>query len=191
MNQIELKNLKKLSVEARMDILDMVYSAQSGHPGGSLSATEILVYLYFKQMNINPSNPKWEKRDRLVLSKGHVTPILYSCLARKGFFPKEELLNFRKYGSILQGHPDMKNIPGVDMSTGSLGQGLSCAVGMAYAGKKEENKFDVYAIVGDGETQEGQIWEALMFAGNHKLNNLCVIIDYNHIQISCNHFFYS
>ena len=183
MNQIELKNLKKLSVEARMDILDMVYSAQSGHPGGSLSATEILVYLYFKQMNINPSNPKWEKRDRLVLSKGHVTPILYSCLARKGFFPKEELLNFRKYGSILQGHPDMKNIPGVDMSTGSLGQGLSCAVGMAYAGKKEENKFDVYAIVGDGETQEGQIWEALMFAGNHKLNNLCVIIDYNHIQI--------
>ena len=183
MTQTELKNLKKLSVVARMDILDMVYSAQSGHPGGSLSATEILVYLYFKQMNIDPNNPKWEKRDRLVLSKGHVTPILYSCLARKGYFPKEELLNFRKYGSILQGHPDMKNIPGVDMSTGSLGQGLSCAVGMAYAGKKEKNQFNVYAIVGDGETQEGQIWEALMFAGNHKLNNLCVIIDYNHIQI--------
>lgn len=183
MNLTEKKRLQKLAVEARMDILEMVYAAQSGHPGGSLSATELLVYLYFKQMSIDPKNPKWEQRDRLVLSKGHVTPILYSCLAMKGYFPKSELKNFRKYGSILQGHPDMKNTPGVDMSTGSLGQGLSCAVGMAYIGQKEETKFNVYAVVGDGEVQEGQIWEALMFAGNHKLNNLCVVIDYNHIQI--------
>ena len=171
MNLTEKKRLQKLAVEARMDILEMVYAAQSGHPGGSLSATELLVYLYFKQMSIDPKNPKWEQRDRLVLSKGHVTPILYSCLAMKGYFPKSELKNFRKYGSILQGHPDMKNTPGVDMSTGSLGQGLSCAVGMAYIGQKEETKFNVYAVVGDGEVQEGQIWEALMFAGNHKLNN--------------------
>lgn len=183
MNKAEELKLQKIALDARKNILDMVYNAQSGHPGGSLSATEILIYLYFKQMNIDPRNPKWEERDRFVLSKGHVTPILYYCLAEKGYFPKEELINFRKYGSMLQGHPDMKKTPGVDMSTGSLGQGLSCAVGMAYVGKKGSKEFDVYAVVGDGEIQEGQIWEAAMFAGNHKLNNLCVIVDYNHIQI--------
>lgn len=186
MNRDEELKLKKIALDARKNILEMVYNAQSGHPGGSLSATEILIYLYFKQMNIDPKNPKWEERDRFVLSKGHVTPILYYCLAERGFFPKAELANFRKYGSILQGHPDMKKTPGVDMSTGSLGQGLSCAVGMAYAAKRTPKEFNVYAVVGDGEIQEGQIWEAAMFAGNHKLDNLCVIVDYNHIQI-CGH----
>lgn len=175
--------LKLIANEARGLILDMVYKAKSGHPGGSLSACDYMTYLYFNQMRIDPKNPKWENRDRLVLSKGHVTPILYSCLALRGYFDKSLLAGFRQLGSILQGHPDMKNTPGVDMSTGSLGQGLSCACGMAFEGKNGEHKFNVYAIVGDGELQEGQIWEACMFAGNKHLNNLCVVVDYNHIQI--------
>lgn len=167
----------------RKGIVTATYNAQSGHPGGSLSATDILTYLYFKEMNIDPENPKDENRDRLVLSKGHVAPALYSTLAHRGYFPVEDLKTLRKVGSYLQGHPDMKGTPGVDISTGSLGQGLSAAVGMALAGKLDNKDYRVYAICGDGEIQEGQIWEAAMFAGANNLDNLCIIVDNNNLQI--------
>lgn len=160
-----------------------VHAAKSGHPGGSLSAADIFTYLYFEEMNINPQNPKMENRDRFVLSKEHVAPGLYSALAHRGFFPVEDLKTLRHTGSYLQGHPDMKHIPGVDMSSGSLGQGLSAAVGMALAGKMKKDSYRVYALLGDGEIEEGQIWEAAMFAGHRKLDNLAVVVDNNNLQI--------
>ena len=160
-----------------------VHSAKSGHPGGSLSSADIFTYLYFEEMNVDPANPKWEDRDRFVLSKGHVAPGLYSTLAEKGYFPKEDLKTLRHTGSYLQGHPDMKHIPGVDMSSGSLGQGVSVAVGMAAAGKYDKKDYRVYTLTGDGEIQEGQIWEAAMWAGHRKLDNLVVIVDNNNLQI--------
>ena len=160
----------------------MVYHAGSGHLGGSFSAVEILTDLYFSQMNIDPQRPDWELRDRFVLSKGHATPVYYAILAERGYFPKADLAGFRQIDSYLQGHPDKKHTPGVDMSTGSLGQGLSVAVGMALAGKMRRQDYRVYALLGDGEIQEGQIWEALQFAGNQQLDNLVVILDNNHIQ---------
>ena len=175
--------LKKTANEIRKGIVTAVHSAKSGHPGGSLSAADIFTYLYFEEMNIDPKNPKWEDRDRFVLSKGHVAPGLYSTLAERGFFPKEDLTTLRHTGSYLQGHPDMKHIPGVDMSSGSLGQGLSVAVGMAAAGKFDKKDYRVYSLTGDGEIQEGQIWEAAMWAGFKKLDNLCVIVDNNNLQI--------
>lgn len=180
MNNLELQ---KTANEIRKSIVTAVHSAKSGHPGGSLSAADIFTYLYFEEMNIDPKNPKWEERDRFVLSKGHVAPGLYSALAERGFFPKEDLTTLRHTGSYLQGHPDMKHIPGVDMSSGSLGQGLSVAVGMAAAGKMDGKDYRVYALTGDGEIQEGQIWEAAMWAGFKKLDNLCVIVDNNNLQI--------
>ena len=169
--------------EIRKGIVTAVHSAKSGHPGGSLSAADIFTYLYFEEMNIDPKNPKMEDRDRFVLSKGHVAPGLYATLAQRGFFPKEDLTTLRHTGSYLQGHPDMKHIPGVDMSSGSLGQGLSVAVGMAAAGKFDQKDYRVYALCGDGEIEEGQIWEAAMWAGFRKLDNLCVIVDNNNLQI--------
>ena len=169
--------------EIRKGIVSSVHSAKAGHPGGSLSAADIFTYLYFEEMNVDPKNPKMADRDRFVLSKGHVAPGLYATLAEKGFFPKEDLLTLRNTGSYLQGHPDMKQIPGVDMSSGSLGQGLSAAVGMAAAGKFDKKDYRVYALCGDGEIQEGQIWEAAMWAGFKKLDNLCVIVDNNNLQI--------
>ena len=169
--------------EIRKGIISSVHSAKAGHPGGSLSAADIFTYLYFEEMNVDPKNPKMADRDRFVLSKGHVAPGLYATLAEKGFFPKEDLLTLRHTGSYLQGHPDMKHIPGVDMSSGSLGQGLSAAVGMAAAGKFDKKDYRVYALCGDGEIQEGQIWEAAMWAGFKKLDNLCVIVDNNNLQI--------
>lgn len=175
--------LQKAALEVRKGIINAVHSAKAGHPGGSLSAAEIFTYLYFEEMNINPDNPKDPDRDRFVLSKGHTAPGLYATLANRGYFPVEGLLTLRKMGSYLQGHPDMKQIPGVDMSSGSLGQGLSCAVGMALAGKLKKKDYRVYALCGDGEIQEGQIWEAAMFAGHRKLDNLVVIIDNNNLQI--------
>lgn len=175
--------LQKAALEVRKGIINAVHSAKAGHPGGSLSAAEIFTYLYFEEMNINPDNPKDPERDRFVLSKGHTAPGLYATLANRGYFPVEDLLTLRKTGSYLQGHPDMKQIPGVDMSSGSLGQGLSCAVGMALAGKLGQKDYRVYALCGDGEIQEGQIWEAAMFAGHRKLDNLVVIIDNNNLQI--------
>lgn len=180
MNNLELK---KIANEIRKDIVTAVYSAKSGHPGGSLSAADIFTYLYYEEMNVDPKNPKWEDRDRFVLSKGHVAPGLYSVLAEKGFFPKEDLTTLRHTGSYLQGHPDMKHIPGVDMSSGSLGQGVSVAVGMAAAGKFDNKDYRVYTLTGDGEIQEGQIWEAAMWAGHRKLDNLVVIVDNNNLQI--------
>lgn len=171
------------AVEIRKGIVTAVHSANSGHPGGSLSAADIFTYLYFEEMNIDPKNPKMEGRDRFVLSKGHVAPGLYSTLANRGFFPVEDLKTLRHLGSYLQGHPDMKHIPGVDMSSGSLGQGLSAAVGMALAAKMKKEDYRVYCLCGDGEIQEGQIWEASMFAGHRKLDNLVVIVDNNNLQI--------
>ena len=167
--------LQKTAVEIRKGIVTAVHSAKSGHPGGSLSAADIFTYLYFVEMNIDPKNPKDPNRDRFVLSKGHVAPGLYSTLAHRGYFPVEDLKTLRHVGSYLQGHPDMKHIPGVDMSSGSLGQGLSAAVGMALAAKMDQKDYRVYALCGDGEIQEGQIWEASMFAGHRKLDNLVVI----------------
>ena len=175
--------LKKAANEIRKGVVTAVHSAKSGHPGGSLSAADILTYLYFEEMNIDPKNPKMEGRDRFVLSKGHTAPGLYSTLANRGYFPVEDLLTLRHTGSYLQGHPDMKHIPGVDMSSGSLGQGLSTAVGMALAGKLDNKDYRVYALCGDGEIEEGQIWEAAMFAGHRKLDNLVVIVDNNNLQI--------
>ena len=175
--------LQKMAVEVRKGIVSSVHSAKAGHPGGSLSAADIFTYLYFEEMNIDPKDPKKEDRDRFVLSKGHTAPGLYSALANRGYFPVEDLLTLRHTGSYLQGHPDMKHIPGVDMSSGSLGQGLSAACGMALAGKMNQQDYRVYALCGDGEVEEGQIWEAAMFAGFRKLDNLCVIVDNNNLQI--------
>jgi len=178
-----VKDYKEIANSIRKNIIKMTYEAKSGHPGGSLSACEILTALYFKEMRIDPNNPKWEDRDRFVLSKGHATPALYAVLAERGFFPKEELMRFRKIDSMLQGHPDMKGTPGVDMSTGSLGQGLAAANGMALSAKLDNKDYRVYALVGDGEIQEGIIWEAAMLASHYKLDNLTVFIDHNGLQI--------
>ncbi len=175
--------LQKAALEVRKGIIEAVHSAKAGHPGGSLSAADIFTYLYFEEMNIDPKEPKNPNRDRFVLSKGHTAPGLYSALANRGYFPVEDLLTLRKLGSYLQGHPDMKHIPGVDMSSGSLGQGLSCAVGMALGAKLTNKDYRVYALCGDGEIEEGQIWEAAMFAGHRKLDNLVVIVDNNNLQI--------
>ncbi len=183
MEEAKELHLKRFAVQLRMGIIESLYQAKSGHPGGSLSIAEVLTYLYNKEMRVRPSQPNWEERDRLVLSKGHCAPALYSALALMGYFPKEELLSLRKLGSILQGHPDMKNIPGVDMSTGSLGQGISAACGMALAAKLQKKDYRVYTILGDGELEEGQVWEASMFASHRKLDNLCVIVDNNNLQI--------
>lgn len=175
--------LQKYANEVRKGIVTAVHSAKAGHPGGSLSAADIYTFLYFEEMNIDPANPKMEGRDRFVLSKGHTAPGLYATLANRGFFPVEDLTTLRKLGSYLQGHPDMKHIPGVDMSSGSLGQGISAAVGMALGGKMDKKDYRVYTLLGDGEIQEGQVWEAAMFAGHRKLDNLCVIVDNNGLQI--------
>ena len=183
MDAAKLAKLKQEATKIRIGILDGVHAAASGHPGGSLSSADIMTYLYFSEMNVDPANPKWADRDRFVLSKGHAAPVLYSTLANRGFFPVEELLTLRQADSRLQGHPDMKHIPGVDMTTGSLGQGISAAVGMALAAKIDGKDYRTYAIVGDGESEEGQVWEALMFAARHDLDNLCVIFDYNGLQI--------
>lgn len=180
MNKQELTNISK---EIRKEIVEMVYQAGSGHPGGALSITDILTYLYFEKMNVNPKDPKDADRDRLVLSKGHCCAALYACLAEKGFIPKEDLKGFRQADSYLEGHPDMKKIPGVDMSAGSLGQGLSVSNGMALAGKLDQKDYRVYCILGDGEIEEGQVWEAAMSSSHYKLDNLCVIVDYNNLQI--------
>ena len=177
-----IKELCSQANELRRTIVEMVYRAGSGHIGGSLSAAEILTVLYFHEMRLDPENPSWEGRDRFVLSKGHATPVYYGTLAARGFFPAETLDTFRKLGSILQGHPDRKHIPGVDMSSGSLGQGISAAVGMALAAKLKGQDHRVYALLGDGEIQEGQVWEACMLAAHRKLDNLCVIIDNNDVQ---------
>ena len=177
------KQLETTACKVRMGIIDGVYNAKCGHPGGSLSITDTLTYLYFAKMNIDPKNPKMESRDRFVLSKGHCAPALYSVLAQRGFFPVDELKTLRKNGARLQGHPDMKKIPGVDMSTGSLGQGISAACGMALSGKISCEDYKVYAILGDGEIEEGQVWEAAMFAAHNKLDNLVAIVDNNGLQI--------
>lgn len=179
----EILNLKKIAKRIRRDIIEEVYSAQSGHPGGALSCTDILTALYFNQMNINPEKMDDENRDRFVLSKGHASAALYATLAERGYFSKDELKNFRKIGERLQGHPDMKHIPGVDMSAGSLGQGLSVANGMALSSKMDERGFRVYCLLGDGEIEEGQVWEAAMTSVHYKLDNLCVIVDNNRLQI--------
>lgn len=180
MNKLELM---KVANEVRKGAVTAVFHAKSGHPGGSLSAADIYTYLFFEEMNIDPADPKKDDRDRFVLSKGHTAPGYYAALANRGFFPVEDLTTLRKVGSYLQGHPDMKHIPGVDMSSGSLGQGLSVAVGMAAAGKFDKKDYRVYALCGDGEIQEGQIWEAAMWAGFKKLDNLVVIVDNNNLQI--------
>ena len=186
MNQTLKKELSMTACKIRMGAVTAVHSAKSGHPGGSLSAADILTYLYFQEMNVDPQDPKKDDRDRFVLSKGHIAPGLYSTLAHRGFFPVEELKTLRKIGSRLQGHPDMKKIPGVDMTTGSLGQGISTACGMAKAAKLMNKDFRVYTLLGDGEIQEGQVWEAMMFASHYKLDNLCIIIDNNGLQIDGN-----
>ena len=175
--------LMKTANEIRKGIVSSVHSAKAGHPGGSLSAADIFTYLYFEELRIDPKEPKKADRDRFVLSKGHTSPGLYSALAERGYFPKEDLLTLRHVGSYLQGHPDMKHIPGVDMSSGSLGQGISAAVGMAIAGKMDDADYRVYTLLGDGEIQEGQVWEASMLAASHKLDNLVVIVDNNNLQI--------
>ena len=180
MNKLELM---KTANEVRKGIVTAVHSAKSGHPGGSLSAADIYTYLYFEEMNIDPNDPKKADRDRFVLSKGHTAPGYYSTLAHRGFFPVEDLTTLRKVGSYLQGHPDMKHIPGVDMSSGSLGQGISAAVGMAISAKLSNDDYRVYTLLGDGEIQEGQVWEASMLAGHRKLDNLVVIVDNNNLQI--------
>ena len=175
--------LSRIANNIRMSIIEEVYNAKCGHPGGSLSIADIITYLYFEEMNIDPKNPKNQDRDRFVLSKGHTAPALYAALAERGFFPKEDLKTLRKTASYLQGHPDMKGVPGVDMSTGSLGQGISTACGMALSSKLDGAPFRVYTIIGDGESQEGQVWEAAMFAAHYKLDNLVVILDLNGLQI--------
>ena len=180
MNKLELQ---KVANEVRKGIITSVHAAKAGHPGGSLSAADIFTYLYFEEMNVGPKDPKKADRDRFVLSKGHTAPGLYSALAQKGYFPVEDLETLRHLGSYLQGHPDMKHIPGVDMSSGSLGQGISAAVGMAIAGKMDNADYRVYTLLGDGEIQEGQVWEASMMAGFRKLDNLVVIVDNNNLQI--------
>ena len=179
----DTRELEKISKEVRRGIIEEVYRAESGHPGGSLSIADILTVLYFNVLNIDPTNSKWEDRDRFVLSKGHCSPALYSILANRGYFDKELLKSFRNLESNLQGHPDMNKVPGVDMTTGSLGQGLSVANGMAIAGKLNNKQYRVYCLLGDGEIEEGQVWEAAMTANKYKLDNLCVIVDNNNLQI--------
>ena len=179
----EIKQLQINATKARMGAIIGTYNAKSGHPGGSLSAADVLTYLYFKEMNVDPSNPKWADRDRFVLSKGHSAPALYAVLALKGYFDWDELKSLRHVGAMLQGHPDMKGTPGIDMSTGSLGQGISTACGMAIAGKMDNKDYRVYTVLGDGECEEGQVWEALMFAAHKNLDNLVVIVDQNGLQI--------
>lgn len=186
MNSNSKKELAITACKVRMGVIEGTHCAKSGHPGGSLSVTDILTYLYFQEMKTDPQNPAWQERDRLVLSKGHTAPALYAVLAQKGFFPVEELKTLRKIGSRLQGHPDMKKIPGVDMSSGSLGQGISAACGMAKAAKLTGGEWRVYAVLGDGEIQEGQVWEAAMFASHYQLDNLCVLVDNNGLQIDGN-----
>jgi transketolase len=183
MDAVKLAKLKQEATMIRIGILDGTHAAASGHPGGSLSIADIMAYLYFSEMNVDPANPKWDARDRFVLSKGHAAPALYATLARKGFFPFEDMLTLRHIDSILQGHPDMKHIPGVDMSSGSLGQGISAATGMALGAKLAEENWRVFTILGDGELQEGQVWEAAMFAAAKKLDNLVAIVDNNNLQI--------
>lgn len=177
------EELVEISKQIRKDVVEMLTESASGHPGGSLSAADIVTTLFFNELNINPSNPKDENRDRFVLSKGHAAPVLYSALARRGFFAPEELLTLRKTGSRLQGHPNMNDLPGIDMSTGSLGQGISAAVGMALAGKTDNKSYRVYALLGDGELEEGQVWEASMCAAHYKLDNLTAFVDFNGLQI--------
>ena len=179
----EKKQLQITACKVRMGVIEATHGAKAGHPGGSLSAADMFTYLYFKEMNIDPANPKWADRDRFVLSKGHTAPGLYAALANRGFFPVEDLPTLRHIDSYLQGHPNMNTVPGVDMSTGSLGQGISCAVDMALGGKHQGKSFRVYTLLGDGEIQEGQVWEACMAASHYKLDNLCVIIDNNGLQI--------
>lgn len=181
-----IRELKEIVVNVRRGIIDAVYSAQSGHPGGALSCADILTDLYFNEMNIDPSNPKMEDRDRFILSKGHASPAIYSVLANRGFFPVEDLRTFRKTDSYLQGHPDLNKVPGVDMTSGSLGQGLSVANGMALAGKLDNKNYYVYVVMGDGEIAEGQIWEAAMSSAHYKLNNVIAFVDFNGLQIDGN-----
>ena len=183
MEQSRKNELSEIARNIRLGALEGVINAKSGHPGGSLSISDLLAYLYFEEMNIDPKNPKWEDRDRFVLSKGHCAPALYAALAEKGFFDESLLKTLRKVDSFLQGHPDMKHTPGIDMTTGSLGLGISAACGMALSGKVSGKNYRVYTIVGDGESEEGQVWEASMFANHYKLDNLCVIIDWNGLQI--------
>ena len=183
MKNIGTEELKQQAKELRKTALTMIYEAQSGHPGGAFSAADLVTALYFREMNLDPNNPKWEDRDRFVLSKGHVCPIQYAALGTLGFFPEKELHTLRKEGSILQGHPDMKRCPGIDISNGRLGQGLSCAVGMVIAGKMNHKDYRVFAMIGDGESDEGQIWEAVMCANRYQLNNLIVILDNNGLQL--------
>ena len=180
---MNIEDLKMKAKEIRKDIIEEVYNAKSGHPGGSLSIADIMAVLYFNELRIDEKNPRWEERDRLVLSKGHCSPALYAALAERGFFDKEDLKSFRKLDSNLQGHPDLNKVTGVDMTSGSLGQGLSVANGMAIAGKMDNKDYRVYAILGDGELEEGQIWEAAMTSNKYKLDNLCVIVDNNNLQI--------
>ena len=183
MTELEKKQLQITACKVRMGIVESTHSAKCGHPGGSLSAADMFTYLYFKELNVDPANPKWEDRDRFVLSKGHTAPGLYSALAHRGFFPVEDLKTLRHTGSYLQGHPNMNYVPGVDMSTGSLGQGISCAAGMALGLKHQGKSARVYTLLGDGEIQEGQVWEACMFAAHYKLDNFVVIVDNNGLQI--------
>lgn len=183
MEHSRINELKQIAAKIRLGILEGTHAAASGHPGGSLSIADIVTYLYFEELNVDPKKPKWDDRDRFVLSKGHTAPALYGALAYKGFFSPDELKNLRNVNSFLQGHPDMKGTPGIDMSTGSLGLGFSAACGMALAGKLNKKDYRVYSIVGDGESQEGQIWEACMFASHYKLDNLCLVIDWNGLQI--------
>ena len=183
MTSQEKKQLQITACKVRMGIIESTHAAKCGHPGGSLSAADMFTYLYFKELNVDPKNPKWADRDRFVLSKGHCAPGLYAALAHRGFFPVEDLLTLRTVGSYLQGHPNMNSVPGVDMSTGSLGQGISTACGMALAAKVQKKDNRVYTLLGDGEIQEGQVWEACMFASHYDLDNLCVIIDNNGLQI--------
>ncbi|MEG2597145.1 MAG: transketolase [Oscillospiraceae bacterium] len=180
------KELMKIACQIRLGVIEGTFHAKSGHPGGSLSIAEDLAYLYWKEMNIDPKKPQMEQRDRFVLSKGHTAPALYAALALKGFFPWEELQSLRHVGALLQGHPDMKSIPGIDMSTGSLGQGISAACGMALSAKISDEDYRTYAILGDGEIQEGEVWEAAMFAAHYRLDNLCAIVDNNGLQIDGN-----
>ena len=183
MTSVEKKQLSVTACKVRMGIIESTHAAKCGHPGGSMSAAEMFTYLYFKELNVNPADPKWEERDRFVLSKGHAAPGLYASLAHRGFFPVEDLLQLRKIGSYLQGHPNMNTVPGVDMSTGSLGQGISTACGMALGLKLKGSNSRVYTLLGDGEIQEGQVWEACMFASHYSLDNLVVIVDNNGLQI--------
>ena len=183
MTASEKKQLMATACKVRMGVIEGTHGAKAGHPGGSLSASDLFTYLYFKELNIDPKNPKWEERDRFVLSKGHTAPGLYAALALRGFFPVEDLPTLRHIDSYLQGHPNMNTVPGIDMSTGSLGQGVSCAAGMALAARKMGRSCRVYALLGDGEIQEGQVWEAMMFAHHYKLDNFCAIVDNNGLQI--------